>query len=115
MKRTTRPLLHSAWRRAILFGTGVWSNFAWPTGREWLALLGIGLFTQIAQVFLTRGLHAERAAKAVSASYLQIVFAATWGILFFEELPDIWLIAGTACVIVATMLATRQRSNNGIR
>jgi len=67
-------------------------------------LLGVAVATQIAQVYLTKGLHAERAARAMSISYVQILFAATWGILFFDELPTPLSVAGAALVVSGTAL-----------
>lgn len=82
----------------------MWSEAVWPTPAEWLLLLGIGVATQIAQIYLTRGLHAERAGRAMSASYVQIVFAAAWGLLFFGETPDLLAVAGAALVMSGTWL-----------
>ena len=87
----------------------MWSNAVWPTPREWLLLAGVGLTTQIAQVYLTRGLHAERAARATSVSYLQIVLAAVWGLLLFGEIPDIWVVAGALLVCGGILLVTTDR------
>ncbi len=75
----------------------------WPTPMEWLLLLGIGITTQAAQVFLTSGLKLERAGIATAAAYTQIVFAALWGALFFGELPTILTIAGTVLIVGSTL------------
>ena len=79
----------------------------WPTPPEWLILLGIGVSTQIAQVYLTKGLHAEKAGRAVSMSYVQIVFAAVWGFLFFSEVPDLLSIFGALLVVSGTLVVAR--------
>jgi drug/metabolite transporter (DMT)-like permease len=76
----------------------------WPTPLEWLVLAGVGVATQIAQVYMTRGLQMERAGRATAVGYLQIVFAALWGALFFGEFPDGWSILGVL-LIVGSMLA----------
>jgi drug/metabolite transporter (DMT)-like permease len=81
----------------------------WPTWVEWVLLLGVAVVTQIAQVYLTKGLHAERAARAMSISYVQILFAATWGLLFFNELPTPLSIAGAALVVLGTLLVNWKR------
>ena len=73
-----------------------------PTPWEWLGLLAIGITTQIAQVFLTRGLREERAGRALGVAYMQIVFAAAWGALFFAEYPDLWGVAGALLTIGGT-------------
>lgn len=80
---------------------------AWPTLWEWgVLVLGVAGTAQVAQILLTNGLHTERAGRAMSVSYLQIVFAALWGMCFFGELPDLWSIAGAALVIGGTALVT---------
>jgi drug/metabolite transporter (DMT)-like permease len=81
----------------------------WPTPLEWLMLLGIGVLTQIAQVFLTNGLHKEPAGRATSISYLQIVFAAGWGFLFFGEIPDPLTVLGVVCVVSSIMTVAGSR------
>lgn len=78
------------------------ANALLPTPTEWLLLLGIGVVTQIAQVFMTRGLREERAGRAMAVAYMQIVFAALWGALFFSELPDLWGAAGALLIILGT-------------
>ena len=54
-----------------------------PSPVGWLLLLAVGIFAQLGQIFLTKGLHAERAGRAMTMSYVQIVFAALWGVFFF--------------------------------
>jgi drug/metabolite transporter (DMT)-like permease len=78
------------------------ANALMPTPLEWLVLLAIGVVTQIAQVFLTRGLREERAGRAMAVAYMQIVFAALWGALFFTEIPDVWGVAGALLIIAGT-------------
>lgn len=73
-----------------------------PTPIEWLALAAIGVVTQVAQVLLTRGLKEERAGRAMAVGYMQIVFAALWGALFFAEYPDAWGAAGAGLIILGT-------------
>lgn len=81
---------------------------AWPTLWEWgVLILGVAGTAQVAQVLLTNGLHAERAGRAMSVTYLQIVFAAGWGLLFFGEVPDLPSIAGTLLVVGGTVLVAR--------
>jgi drug/metabolite transporter (DMT)-like permease len=80
-----------------------------PTAWEWVALGGIGVVTQIAQVFLTKGLREERAGRAMAVAYMQIVFAAAWGLIFFAEFPDVWGGAGALVIILATAGLARTR------
>ncbi len=73
-----------------------------PSPLEWLLLLAIGGVTQVGQVLMTRGLRAERAGRAMAVAYMQIVFAAVWGALFFAELPDAWGLAGALLIVLGT-------------
>jgi drug/metabolite transporter (DMT)-like permease len=58
---------------------------------------------------MTRGLQLERAGRATAVGYLQVVFAAAWGLLFFGERPTAWTAAGTALVLAGTLLLARPR------
>jgi len=75
----------------------------WPTPLEWAVLAGVGVTTQIAQVYMTRGLQLEPAGRATAVGYLQIVFAGVWGALFFAEYPDRWSLTGAALIIGSTL------------
>ncbi|HEU4629473.1 MAG TPA: DMT family transporter [Gemmatimonadaceae bacterium] len=80
--------------------------WVWPTAREWAVLAGVGIATQIAQVYLTKGLQLEPAGRATAVGYLQVVFAAVWGLLFFGERPGLWTVGGTLLVAAGTLALT---------
>ena|GEM_PF-23761 len=80
----------------------------WPTPMEWLVLLGVGVTTQVGQLCVTRGLHLERAGRATAVGYLQIVFAALWGALFFAELPDAGTVTGAILIVGSTLVLGRR-------
>jgi drug/metabolite transporter (DMT)-like permease len=68
---------------------GVWCLFDWvtPVGNEWWMLLIIGVFTQMAQVCMTKALHSDKSSKIVPFKYLGSVYAIIFGYtIFFEEL-----------------------------
>ena len=75
-----------------------------PAGMAWIWLLGVGLATQAAQIHLTRGLHAEKAGRAMSMSYIQILFAAVLGALVFGDLPGPWTWLGAGLVVAGTLV-----------
>ena len=79
-----------------------------PTPLEWLALAGIGVVTQLGQVFMTKGLRLEAAGRAMAVGYMQIVFAAAWGMIFFAEFPDAWGAAGALLIILGTFGIARR-------
>lgn len=79
-----------------------------PTPMEWLLLIGIGILTQVAQICLTRSLHMETTARAMSVSYVQIVFAIGWGVLIFAELPNPVSMLGMVLVVTGTIAVIRR-------
>lgn len=83
---------------------GVWQTPTWP---QLGVLLCVGVATQLGQLYMTRGLHLETAGRASMVSYLQILFAFTWGMLFFDEVPDFFSLAGTVLVVGAIVYGTR--------
>ena len=88
----------------------LWMGALWPTPREWLVLLGVGVTTQLGQIYLTRGLRREPAGLATAVAYLQVVFAAVWGAVFFREYPDAWVLTGAALIIGSTLVIGRTRA-----
>ena len=88
----------------------MWPDFVWPRGVEWLLLLGVGIATQIGQVSLTRGLSVLPAAHGTALSYLQVVFAAVWGILIFGESLQAWTLLGGGLVMLSAFGLARARS-----
>ena len=83
----------------------------WPTWTGWLLLLGVGACAQIAQIFLTRGLHLERAGRAMAVSYMQVVFAFLFGLLAFGERPTATTLGGAALVVASVLLVARRRQS----
>lgn len=87
-----------------------------PTAAEWVVLVvGVAGMAQIGQVLLTKGLALERAGRAMSMSYLQIVFAAIWGVLFLGEVPEALDVAGALLVIGGATLTSRAAPTPGGR
>ena len=78
-----------------------------PDLPTFLVLLGVGLSTHMGQILITLGFRAERAGRASSIGYLQIVFAAGWGWLLFGDIPDLWTWAGAGVIVVSTGLLVR--------
>jgi drug/metabolite transporter (DMT)-like permease len=90
---------------------GLSYRFVMPTSLEWLALAGAGILTQAAQLFMTRGLHREKAAKATNISYINVLFSVIWGILIWGDLPDMLTIIGTLFIAASVFQANRNRNS----
>jgi drug/metabolite transporter (DMT)-like permease len=83
-------------------------SFVMPRGAEWLLLAGIGVAAQLGQVAMTHGLRLEPAARATALSYLQVVFAAGLGALFFGERPGPFTWLGALLILSGTLVAIRE-------
>lgn len=83
--------------------------FTWvaPTAEEWFYLLGIGVTTQLAQVYMTKALHITRAGVATSVSTVQIALGFAWGIALFGEAVSGWSILGAALIAVGIVVTSR--------
>ena len=85
-------------------------NWITPNLFELIWIIGIGIFTQLGQTFLTIGLKNMQASEASSINYLQVVFASIWGILIFEEIINIKFILGSILVLFGTYISTSKIS-----
>jgi drug/metabolite transporter (DMT)-like permease len=86
-----------------------------PTAFELLILLGVGVSAQLGQLALTRGLQLEPAARATALSYLQVVFAALLGALFFGERPGVATALGAALILAGSLVAIRDGRSGAAR
>ena len=87
----------------------VLTNWVMPLGIEWGWLIGIGLFTQLGQVCITKGLSLLPAAQASSINYTQVLFSSIWGFIIFSEKVDVWIITGALFVMGSTLLSIRNK------
>ena len=77
-----------------------------PNWNEIVWIIGIGLFTQLGQTFLTMGLKNLPASEASTINYLQVLFGSIWGMLFFSEIININFIIGASLVLLGTIISS---------
>lgn len=75
--------------------------FEWvtPALEHWLPLIAIGLIGGTAQLFMTQAFRLAPASTVAPFEYTAIVFALSFGVLIWNEIPDAWMLVGTAIVI----------------
>ncbi|XP_060048154.1 solute carrier family 35 member G1 isoform X2 [Erinaceus europaeus] len=84
----------------VLFILGEWSL---PyCGLDRLFLLLIGLFGLGGQVFLTKALQIEKAGLVAIMKTMDVVFAFTFQVIFFNDVPTWWTVGGALCVIASS-------------
>ncbi len=84
----------------------VFLNWVTPNIIDIIWILGIGLFTQAGQTFLTIGIKKLPTSEAATINYLQVLFGSLWGILFFNEIININFIIGSLLVLLGTIIST---------
>ncbi len=87
--------------------TGLYLLFAgWQTPNfiELVILLSIGIATQFAQYFMTKAYQNDDLSKISSIQYLGIVFAVSFGYLFFDESYTLKSFSGIILVLVGVIL-----------
>jgi drug/metabolite transporter (DMT)-like permease len=94
-------------------------DFVMPKGIEWVLLLIIGIFTQIAQVLLTKALHQDSASLITPFQYLGSIYALLMGYFIFDERLNFLIIIGVALILVGvianTLIKAFQRKEDKIR
>ena len=83
----------------------VLTNWITPNLNELVWIIGIGLFTQLGQTFLTIGLKNIPASEASTINYLQVLFGSIWGILFFSEVININFLIGASLVLLGSIIS----------
>lgn len=75
-------------------------NFVMPSTFEWLMLLATGVFTQFAQVFMTRAYQLEKVANVSLLTYLGTIYALIIGVTLFDETYQWQALAGMLLIIL---------------
>lgn len=88
--------------------TGIWClfDFTVPMGMEWLILLTIGIFTQIAQVCMTRAFLSTDTAIVAPFQYIGAIYALFSGWFIFDEKLELASIIGVCLVIFGVIIGT---------
>ena len=87
---------------ALLLGG---ADFVWPTAAGWCVLLGVGCFTQLGQLALTKAMQLDAASRVTSLSYVQIIFAAILGWWAFGEIPTQTTLLGGGLILLGAIVS----------
>lgn len=90
---------------------GIISLFNWvnPVGWDWMYLLLVGLFTQIAQYFMTRSYQAEELSKVSIINYMGIIYSLAFGFIIFGETYEWLSYMGMGLVVLGIILNLRYK------
>jgi drug/metabolite transporter (DMT)-like permease len=92
--------------------SGIYSLFDWvqPVSWDWAILLLVGVFTQLAQYYMTMSYQAEELSKVAHLNYIGIFYALLLGFIMFDETFTIGSYVGMALVLVGVILNIRYKS-----
>lgn len=87
---------------ALVFGAAL-APSAWvtPSWDDAALLALLGMVAMVAHVCVNRSLKLAPASTVVPYQYTTIVWAVTFGYLVFGDVPDVWMMAGSAIIIGA--------------
>ena len=108
LAKTEHPAVVMVYQTFAVVLTAPLFSASWlmPTPTEWLLLLGVGTLMNAGQYYMTKAYAVDTAWRVSAVGYLEIVFAAIWGALFLDEIPDIWVIVGAVMIVGGTMSLT---------
>ena len=95
------PLIGAPTSFLLIF---LFQGWVWPTMQDWLLILALGGFTQIAQIALTKALQGDTAANAVIFKYLGVIHAFFIGWFFFNETITFLSTTGIVIVLIGIIL-----------
>lgn len=86
--------------------SAIWSSFVWvqPIGFDWLILIAVGLFTQIAQFLMTKAYQQEELNKVSILTYIGIIYSLAFGFFLFDESYNLVTYLGMALVLSGVIL-----------
>jgi len=99
-------------------GISILASFAFiphwrmPIQNEWYAVILIGIFGLIGQIFMTRAFSLQEAAVLAPFKYMEIVYALIMGFIFFDESYTLLSMAGILliiCGMVCSVIAKNMR------
>ncbi len=78
-----------------------------PTLNEWLTMAVLGVSANLIQVGLLKAFAATEASLLSPFKYTEIIFSATFGVVFFAEWPTLYVLLGALFITLSNYYVTR--------
>lgn len=88
----------------VIFPMMVISGYVQPNFKQWVFLIGSGIFATLGQVCMTYSYKYAQANEVSIYQYLSILFSTLIGIIFIGEIPDIYSFLGGVFIVGAAIL-----------
>jgi drug/metabolite transporter (DMT)-like permease len=106
-ERTFTIMLYANTATTFIAGLVVFSSWKLPGLNDLLALIAIGGFGVFSQYCSVTALRYANPSFLAPFEYTRMCFAIPVGYIFFEEIPNLWVIFGSIVIIIATYNLTR--------
>ncbi len=95
--------------------SAVAASFVWitPTAEEFALLCVMGVLGALGQICIINAYRTGEATAVAPFDYARLLFAGSFGILFFLEVPDIWTLSGAAVIIASTLYIAQREARLG--
>ena len=100
-------MLYLPLMNVLIIGPWTLFHYVHPTLLEVVVLIFIGVFTQIAQYFMTLAYSEDKAANISNLNYLGIIYASLIGYLLYEEHIDQLAALGMAVITLSAIFTSR--------
>jgi drug/metabolite transporter (DMT)-like permease len=90
-------------------------DFVLPSPTSWLVLVGVGLLSVAAQLFMTAAFRFDRAGRVAMGGAMGPVFAALWDFIYWRRVPGWSTVLGAALILGSLMLLDLVRRREVIR
>lgn len=87
----------------IMLAYVVFIEFVMPRGVEWILVLIIGVFTQIAQIFMTKAFHSDNTATITPFKYFGSIYAFFIGLFLFGEVISFYGISSIILILIGVL------------
>ncbi|PIB33971.1 multidrug transporter [Reichenbachiella sp. 5M10] len=107
LKTTEHPLVIILYFPLVTLPMAILASyFVWemPQGADWFYLLLVGVFTQIAQYYLTRSYQLEEISKVSIINYTGLLYSIAFGFLLFGETYDWMSYIGMLLIVIGVVL-----------
>lgn len=89
--------------------------WVWPSAAQWPLLLGIGVLSALAQLFMTEAYRAGETTLVAPFEYSAILWTTLLGVLIWTEAPDAWDALGILALVGSGLFIWHREFRGGGR
>ena len=87
---------------ALIYSPLLFFDWQHPSLNLWIMLIGMGFCGGIAQILLTNAYRLSSVNLLQPFDYTAIIWAITFGLIFFNDYPDRYVIIGSIVIVIST-------------